>query len=322
MRRKLLFVVALLLTVLTVTAQDTTMHLEEALAIFRNGRVIVEYSDHGRAQLEATIETFKNSLGVPENLNEKSEKDVNALAIDQDQKDLVNKLSQCYFTLGAIFMKGEDNQEDIHRKGKHWGLKSLRMNPDFVALEEEEGFANAVRMETDVIALYWACMNWLCVAKFDQLAAIPAGIVGKTVTMLERTLELDETYDCYGPHRVLGSIWGALPRLPFGTYRKNLERARTHLCRVVDNLQFCSDAPIDPACTEYFGNRRAFAEFYLMEKGLWEDAAQVLQSIIDEPIRETYPLYNARAQDNARELLDEVNKHLQISVGNEEVEPR
>lgn len=47
-----------------------------------------------------------------------------------------------------------------------------------------------------------------------------------------------------------------------------------------------------------------------MEKGLWEDAAQVLQSVINEPIGETYPLYNARAQDDARELIEEVNKHL------------
>ena len=313
MRGKLLFVVALLLTVLSVIAQDTTMHLEEALAVFRDGRLIVEYSDHGRAQLESAIETFKNALGIPKNLNEKSEKDVNAFAVDQDQKDLVNKLSQCYFTLGAMFMKGENNQEDIHRKGKHWGLKSLRMTPDFVALEKGEGFVEAIKMETDVAALYWACMNWLGVAKFDKLAAIPAGIVRKTVIMLERILELDVTYDCYGPYRVLGSIWGTLPRMPFGTYRKNLERARTYLCQVVDNAKICSDPHsglIDPACTEYFGNRLTFAEFYLMEKGLWEDASQVLQSVINEPIGKTYPLCNARAQDDARELLEEVNKHL------------
>jgi tetratricopeptide (TPR) repeat protein len=313
MRSNILFIVALILTALSVIAQDTTMDLEETLAIFRDGRLIVEYSDHGRAQLEAAIETFKNALGIPGNLNENSEKDVNAFAIDQDQKDLVNKLSQCYFTLGAMFMKGKDNQEDIHRKGKHWGLKSLRMTPDFVALEKGEGFVEAIKVETDVAALYWACMNWLGVAKFDKLAAIPAGIVRKTITMLERILELDETYDCYGPYRVLGSIWGALPRMPFGAYRKNLERARTYLCQVVDSAKICSDPHlclIDPACTEYFGNRRTFTEFYLMEKGLWEDAAQVLQSVIDEPIGEIYPLCNARAQDDARELLDEVNKHL------------
>jgi hypothetical protein len=47
-----------------------------------------------------------------------------------------------------------------------------------------------------------------------------------------------------------------------------------------------------------------------MEKGLWADAAQVLQSIIGAPIGETYALYNANAQDDARRLLVEVNKHL------------
>jgi hypothetical protein len=142
---------------------------------------------------------------------------------------------------------------------------------------------------------------------------VSSGVVKKTVAVLERVVELDDTYDCYGAYRVLGSIWGALPWLPLGTYRRDLERARTYLCHVVDDPRICGDlslCPADPICTEYLGNRRVFAEFYLMEKGLWADAAQVLQSIIDAPIGETYALFNANAQDDARRLLAEVSKHL------------
>jgi hypothetical protein len=137
--------------------------------------------------------------------------------------------------------------------------------------------------------------------------------VKKTITMLERTLELDETYDCYGADRVLGSVWGALPRLPFGAYRKDLERARSYFCRVVEDAQACGNlasGSVDPACMEYLGNRRAFAEYYLMEKGLWSDAAQVLQSVLDAPIGETYALFNASAQNDARQLLEEAIRHL------------
>jgi hypothetical protein len=302
----------LLVPALVVAAQEAPMPLEEALAIFHGDRVVVEYSSQGRAQLEAAIEALKLALAVPADLAETRESEVNAFSVALEARDLTVKLSQGYFTLGVIFAKGKDDEADIYLKGKHWGLKSLRLDPDFALIEKRKGFVDAVNQETDVPSLYWACMNWLSEANFDQVTAVFSGVVGKTVAMLERVLELDETYDCYGADRVLGSVWGALPRLPFGTYHKDLGRARTYLCHVVDDPQVCGDPPpysVDPACTEYLGNRRVFAEYYLMEKGLWSDAAQVLQSILDAPIGDVYPLFNANAQDDARRLLEEVNGH-------------
>ncbi len=287
--------------------------LEEALSVFRDGRVIVEYGDAGHARLVAAIDAFSQALGVSADLDECDEDAVGAFPISLDRKPVVIRLSQCYFTLAIIFLKGEDGEEETYRKGKHWGLKALRMDPAFAASEDNDGFVAAVERETDVEALYWACMNWLSVANFDRLAAIPAGIVRKTVAMLERCAKLDPTYDCYGAYRVLGSTWGALPRMPFGTYRKNLERARGYFCRVIEDITVCAGlslAPVDPACAEYLGNRRAFAEFYLMERRMWEEAESVLQGVLDEPIGEDYPLYNARAQDDARALIDEVRRHL------------
>ncbi|MCX6093189.1 MAG: hypothetical protein NTX23_10065, partial [Candidatus Bipolaricaulota bacterium] len=269
-----------------------------------------EYSSQGRAQLEAAIEALKSALGVPADLDETREQDVNAFPVAREARDLVVKLSQGYFTLGVIFAKGEDGEADAYRKGKHWGLKSLRLDSDFAAVERGDGFLDAVKQETNAPAL---CMNWLSEANFDQVTAVFSGVVGKTVAMLERVLELDETYDCYGADRVLGSVWGALPWAPFGTYRRDLERARTYLCHVVEDPRVCGDPPpysVDPACTEYLGNRRVFAEYYLMEKGLWSDAAQVLQSILDAPIGDVYPLFNANAQADAQRLLDEANKRL------------
>jgi len=289
------------------------MGLEDALSIFQGDRVVVEYSSEGRAQLEAAIEALKSALGVPADLEEESERDVDAFFVAPEERDLVVKLSQAYFTLGVIFADGRDEEEAAYRRGKHWGLKSLRMDRGFAGVEATSGFLAAVSQEMGAPALYWAGLNWLSLGNFDRLAAVSSGVVKKTIAMLERVLELDEAYDCYGAYRVLGSIWGALPWFPLGTYRRDLERARTYLCHVVDAPEVCGDLPpraVDPICTEYLGNRRVFAEFYLMEKGLWAYAAQVLQSIIDAPIGETYALYNANAQDDARRLLAEVNKNL------------
>jgi hypothetical protein len=312
MRGSLTAVLAFLLTALAVSAQGATTEVDDALTVFRDDRVIVEYSDLGQARLEMAIAALKDALSVPEGLDESSEGAVSSFPVDPVQEDLVIQLSQCYFTLGVIFLQGEDDEADAYLKGKHWGLKSLRMHPEFAATEKSHGFVDAVKTSTDAVGLYWAALNWLSIANFDPLGVVTGGVAKKTVAMLERVIELDSAYDCYGAYRVLGSVWGALPRLPFGTYRKNLERARTLLCHVVDS-DLCGDLgldPVDPTCTEYLGNRRVFAEYYLMEKGLWADAAQVLQSVIDAPIGEAYPLYNACAQNDARRLLEEVNKHL------------
>ncbi len=294
-------------------AQDAPAAPEDALAIFQGDRVVVECSSAGRARLEAAIETLKAALGVPVDLDETRESEVNAFSVAPEARDLTAKLSQGYFTLGVIFAKGESDEVDIYLKGKHWGLKSLRMDPDFALAEKREGFVDAANQETDVPALYWACMNWLSVTNFEPASAVVSGVVSKTVAMLERVLELDETYDGCGADRVLGSVWGALPWLPFGTYRRDLERARSYFCRIVEDSHVCGDpapCPIDPACAEYLGNRRAFAEYYLMEKGLWSDAAQVLQNVLDAPLGDTYALFNANAQADAQRLLEEVNGHL------------
>ena len=305
--------VSLLLFVLSGAAQSVAPSLEDALSVFRNGRVIVEYSEVGRAHLNEVIDTLKIALGVPDTLDEMSERDVQAFRLEFGREDLAIRLSQCYFTLAVVFMKGEAGEADIYRKGKHWGLKVLRSDPEFAAGEATDGFLSALQGVTDVPSLYWTCLNWLSVANFNPMEAVMGGIPTKTIAMLERVLELDAAYDCYGAYRILGSVWGALPRLPFGALRKDLEQARFYLCHVVEDLQLCGDleiCPVDPICAEYLGNRRVLAEYYLMEKGMWEDAARVLQSVLDAPIGSAYPLYNARAHEDAREMLERVKQHL------------
>ncbi|MCK4598858.1 hypothetical protein KAU37_03395, partial [Candidatus Bipolaricaulota bacterium] len=232
-------------------------------------------------------------------------------------KDLVNKLSQSYYTLADAFLGGEPNERDTYLKGKHWGLKSLRMNPDFFTLQQDDSFIAAVQAETDMSALYWTNANWLRASEFNKLEAIFAQVPQKTEAMSLRLLELDETYICYGSYRGLGAFWGGMPRLPGGTYRKNFNKALSYFCKVVDEPVLCSECvdcpdfgPFDPVCNEYFESRTFFVEFYLMEKELWEDAARILTSILDEPIGDKYPLYNAISQEKAQAFLEEVNKHL------------
>jgi len=324
--RKLWILICLLLvsTLAGLVVPTAAMTLDEALAIFHGDDVGVPYSAEGKVELEAAIEAFRVALGVPADLKETSEDDVGKFVVDPAKKSILNKLSQCYYTLADIFVPKGDDQKALYLKGKAWGFKSLRMNPQFVDLENNgkgstaEKFIRAVQAETDVPALYWANANWLRTSEYDKLAAVIAGVTEKSEAIAKRTLELAPTYICYGSYRSLGAFWGGLPVIPVLTYayEQDLTKSLPYFCCVVNEPALCTTCtqctkcPIDPVVTEYFENRFFFAEFYLKEMKLWTDAKRVLESILVDPIGDKYPLYNAVDQEKARTLLVEVNAEL------------
>jgi len=322
--RKIWIILCLLLvsTVAGLVVPAAAMTLDEALAIFHGDDVGVPYSAEGKAQLEAAIDAFRVALGVPASLDEKSEDGVGEFAVDMANKTILNKLSQCYYTLADIFVPKGDDQKALYLKGKAWGFKSLRMNPQFADIEKNgvpggkgDRFIQAVQAETDVPALYWANANWLRTSEYDKIAAVMGNVPPKSEAMAKRTLELAPAYICYGSYRSLGAFWGGLPPMPLA-YGQNLGKALPYFCCVVNEPALCTactqctTCPIDPAVTEYFENRYFFAEFYLVEKKLWADAKRVLESILADPIGDKYPLYNGVDQEKARTLLIEVNAEL------------
>ena len=302
-----------LVSLCAIGASGLAMTLGEALALFQNDNIAVTYTDEGREQLLDVIATLRAALGVTDALNEEKEGDVDkpqeggvmVFAVDASLKDVVTKLSQAYYTLANVFYTPETN-EATYLRGKHWGLKSLRMNPAFAELEKKS-FVDAAKAETDVAALYWATANWLRVSQKNALQAVFAGVPAKTLAMSERTLELDPGYVAGGSYRSLGAYWSGLP------IGKDMDKALSFLCYVVTEpiCSACGDCqPALAAADEYFENRTFIAEFYYMEKSMWADAARVLESVIADPIGAKYPLMNAYAQDNARKLLAEVQTHL------------
>lgn len=194
----------------------------------------------------------------------------------------------------------DDTDEDTYR--------ALLIAPE----EKRHDFIAAVNQETDIAALYWTYANWTRKDEFDKLWAIARNDSPKLLALAERSLAVDKTYIAYGPYRCLAAFWRGLPPLPLTKFGQNLPRTLSYICPVIDAPEYCSDCadcPIDPDGNVYFENRLVFAQYYLMEKELWDEAARVLQSIIDDPIREVFPLYDALDQQLAIGLLDQVNQH-------------
>jgi hypothetical protein len=315
MRRLLLFTV---LALLVGGGAALAMTVDEAIALFQGSDIMIPYNDEGRATLAEMISAFRGALGVPDELDETNEDAVMAFDVDAGQIDVLNKLSQTYYTFADAFLGGDPEERPTYLRGKHWGLKALRMNPDFTATESSDGFVAAVATVENIDGLYWAAANWLRAAEFNPLEAVFAGVPEKTDTMSQRCLELDETYMNYGSYRALAAFWAGLPKLPAGHYRKNWNRSLGYFCTIVEEPEICgecSDCPgycgFLPEMNEYFENRVFFVEFWLIQKGgYWEDAKRILESVLAEPIGELYPLYNAISQEKALEFLEEVEKHL------------
>jgi hypothetical protein len=292
--------------------------LEAALVLFpASSDVLVSLSPEGQEQLEEAIQALRAELGVPGFLNETNETEVGAFPVALEKKDLVNKLSQAYYTYADVFLRDLPNQSDTFLKGKLWGLKSLRMNPAFAAFEERDGFVAAVEHETDVPALYWTNGNWLRWAEPRLVEALSGGVAKKSLAMSERIVTLDPTYICYGPYRTLAAYWQGLPAGPFGRVftggpEQDYGKVLDYTCRVVDEPTLCSGCSglVDPACGTYFENRLFLAQYYLIPQKLWADAARVLQSILSDPIGELYPLYNALNQQIAATELADIQEHL------------
>ncbi len=286
--------------------QTPSMTLQTALGYFRNDSIMIPYSDAGKAQLEEIIAALRTALGVPATLDETNEDQVGTFPVDTSLKDVVNKLSQAYYTLANVFTP-EADQEQVYLKGKDWGFKSLRMDPKFDDLRGGR-FDTSVAQETDVAALYWTNANWLRVAQKHPMQAVFAGVPKKTQLISERLIEIDPGYLVGGPYRSYAAYWSGLP------IGRDLNKTLLYMCYVIDEPGYCSSCDISkpvPNASAYFENRTFFVEFYLMPKKQWQDAERILESVLNGPIGDEYPLMNAYSQKHAGDLLAEVKTHLQ-----------
>lgn len=290
------------------------MEVTGALNLFPEGEdVAIAYDENGRLALEAAIEVIERELGVSSLFDYTDEEAYAVLEIPLDRKRWVSALSQGYYTLADLFLDEDSEAKAAFGRGQFWGLKSLRMARSFATVETRRGFIDAVAQETDVAALYWTYGNWARKDEYDPLGAIFRNDPPKLLGLIERALELDETYMAYGAYRALAAFWGGLPPMPLIEFGQKLPRALSYICPVLDESAFCMNCavcPVDPNVGEYFENRRIFAEYYLMEKGLWDHAARVLRSILDEPSDYDHPLYNAYCRRRAQELLHRVEERL------------
>lgn len=213
-----------------------------------------------------------------------------ALAQDENHVHVLNMLARGYFTLADVFLPDEEEAPAL-RKGREYGERSLRTNPEFVRVERERGFVEAVRTSTDASALFWTYANWARAVELGGalglLAAALRGDDRKLMALMERCVELDRGYVSGAPLRALAGYWAKHP------FRRDPELVRVLLEEAI------------AAHPEFLDNLVFYAKYYLIPAEKWAQAREALQRVIDAPIG-VDALQNGSAKIKAVDLLAEI----------------
>lgn len=213
-----------------------------------------------------------------------------ALNTDPQNTHILNMLARSYYTLADIFLP-EREKQDVHERGQMYGERSLRTSEEFVRVEKEKGFVEAVANSTDIEALYWTYANWARKVElggaFGLIAAALRGDDKKLNALMSRCLELDRDYLAGGPLRAMAGYHAKHP------FSKDYEKARELLMEAMEKHG------------DYLENALFYVQYYLVPKELWGEARVVLEKILASSI-EPYPLMNSYCQYKAAKLLAEI----------------
>ncbi|MGQ9699978.1 MAG: TRAP transporter TatT component family protein [Candidatus Bipolaricaulaceae bacterium] len=226
-----------------------------------------------RAKLEQAIELY-----------------IQALNLDPQNTHILNMLARSYYELADVFLPEREKQE-FHERGQLYGERSLRTSAEFVRVEREKGFVEAVKTSSDVEALYWTYANWARKVELGgALGLIAAALRGddkKLNALMSRCLELERGYLAGGPLRALAGYHAKHP------FTKDYEKARELLQEAMEDYG------------DYLENAFFYVQYYLIPKELWAEARAVLQQILAAP-DEPYPLMNSYCRAKAAALLKEI----------------
>ncbi len=192
------------------------------------------------------------------------------------------RLSRGYFELAEAYLTLPEEKEEAYRKGKDYALAALRLDPEFVRIEEEQGHRAALSAAQNVAALFWYGNNlgrWLSYNWFQALA----GGTRDVKACFVRAVELDEAYWGGGPRRALGNFLAQTP----GFLGGNLEAAAGEFARAIE---------LDP---NFIQNYVDYAEVYAKPRGEKELFCELLrqaQALGQDPaVMSAWPLYNTMA---------------------------
>jgi tetratricopeptide (TPR) repeat protein len=209
---------------------------------------------------------------------------------------LLLKAAESYFGYAFSFVEdvNKPRASALYLKAREYALRVLRKNRQFD--EQAPDLKDALEKcgKQDVPALYWTASSWLAwiglnIGNPEAMMDLP-----KVEAMLQRVIELDETYYYGTTHSMLGSLYAAPPKAMGG----NQEKAKLHFQRAFELSK-----------SKLLVVHLMYAKFYavqIQDKALF---VKTLSEIIATPV-DSFPernLANEVAKRKAKDLLEKVD---------------
>ncbi len=166
-----------------------------------------------------------------------------------DNKALRNYAAQAYYGYAYGFIEDTDSKRaaSFYRRGLNHALHNLQQS----GLEKNSLSGDLTLLQTkinaldkaDIGALFWAASNWAKWIDHNRDQAEAIADLPRAVMLMQRALDLDETYFMAGPHLFFGVYNGSRSPMLGGNYplaKKHFDRARklnSNQLLIVDLLQ-------------------------------------------------------------------------------------
>ena len=224
------------------------------------------------------------------------------LKSDPENEKYLFMASQGFAAYALGFVEDENPQraKQLYLRGRDYGLKILRKNKPFRQAEDQELeiFTQSLKKldKKDVPALFWTANNWGNFINLSMNDPIALADLPRVQAMMERVIELDDSYFFGGAHLFLGTLLAVRPPILGG----DMKKAKAHFDRCFELSQ-----------GKFLLPSIYFARYYLTREFDEVQFRETLQKVLDAPA-DLFPeqnLPNAIAKKKARLLLEKAEEY-------------
>jgi len=224
------------------------------------------------------------------------------LKSDPENKKYLLMASQGFAAYALGFVEDENPQraKQLYWRGRNYGLQVLRKNKNFQRTEDQELeiFLQSLNKfdKKDVPALFWTANNWGNFINLSMNDPIALADLPRVQAMMERVIELDDSYFFGGAHLCLGTLFAVRPPILGG----DMKKAKAHFDRCFELSQ-----------GKFLLPSVYYARYYLTREFDEEQFQKTLQKVLDAPA-DIFPeqnLPNAIAKKKARLLLEKAEEY-------------
>jgi len=154
---------------------------------------------------------------------------------DPGNEGLLIKASQAFGGYAFLFVEDEspDRAEGLYRRGMEYGLKVLEKKEDFQKgfKGNIKEFGNALKslQSEDMPALFWTTYCWAGKINLNRDSPRALIEIPRVKLMMDRALELNETFFYGSPHLLLATYYASRPKMLGG----QPEKAREHFEKAI-----------------------------------------------------------------------------------------